>query len=156
MLKIDKAMSSEDKVKRYYIDLFKKVDCNCLVINEGKFSVMDLVIKDSISGNYHLLEIKQRFGIYTLEYITQSNGIWVEKYKLDEVKRKYNKDNFTLIVITSDNYIIKTVINDNCDYKKRATRKTTCSAYYNDYTYVEKEYLVTHNYEYVCKLEDIK
>lgn len=153
MLKIDKAMSSEDKVKRYYIDLFKKVDCNCLVIDEGKFSVMDLVIKDSIGGNYHLLEVKQRFGIYTLEYITQTNGIWVEKYKLDEIKRKYNKDNFTLIVITSDNYVIKTVIDDSCEYKKRATRKTTCFA---NNKYVEKEYLVTHNYEYVCKLEDIK
>lgn len=136
----EEAKEKERIITDYYWKKFQEVDKGAKRLEDKRYNFGDLAVKDS-RGKLHVLEVKYRH--YDLEYF-KNNGVFVDKMKLDNIKKEYGVESFTLITITSDNEVIKTKINNSCECRKfNAPRKS-----YVITQYVEKEMLISYFYQW--------
>ena len=142
MYKYETAKKIEGRAIKFLVD---KMDKSFKQMVVGQYSVADLIVKKN--SKYFCAEVKSR--TYGLEFF-EKYGVAVEDYKLQKIKQIYHSNKLVLITITSEGYILRSVIDDNTEIQYKVCSKTTS---FDNQNKVEKKFRVSKDFQVIGKLD---
>lgn len=140
-------MQAKQKENKLIKSLVDRMDSSFEKVRITEYCPADLVVKKN--NNYFCAEVKSR--TYGIEFF-KKYGVMVEDYKLNKVKELYKCDKLILFTITSDGYILRSVIDNETPISYKRCAKTTA---FSNNNIVEKKFRISNQFNIIGEYDDV-